>query len=74
MIERASSRLDALMNELALSNADLVAASTQQLSFKAVHKGRKGRSLTPKMQHKILDALRTLKPGRNFALKDVFNY
>ncbi|MBF0593556.1 MAG: hypothetical protein HQL22_01165 [Candidatus Omnitrophica bacterium] len=66
--------LDALMTSLALSNADLVNASTQQLTFKVVHKGRTGRYLTPNAQHKILEALRTLKPERNFALRDLFNY
>ena len=72
--QRGVQPLDALLNELALSNADLVNASTQQLSFKAVHKGRSGRYLTPNMQLKILDALRVLRPERNFAIKDLFNY
>ncbi|MEI6438370.1 MAG: hypothetical protein WCO69_06455 [Candidatus Omnitrophota bacterium] len=73
-IEYGVQPLDALLTELALSNADLVGASTKQLSFKAVQKARKGRSLTPHMQKKVLEALRALKPERNFALKDLFNY
>jgi len=67
-------QIDALMNELKISNAELVAASTEQLTFKAVQKGRKGRALSLKMQRKILNAIRTLKPERNLALKDLFNY
>ncbi len=73
-IEHGVQPIDALMNALALSNADVVAASTRQLSFKAMQKGRKGRILTPNMQIKILEALRTLKPERNLTLKDLFNY
>ena len=72
--EQGVQPLDALLNELAVSNADLVKASTKQLSFKAVHKARQGRFLTPNMKHKVLDALRALRPERNFALKDLFNY
>src|SRR3990167_4963793 len=55
--------LDALMNKLNISNADLVKASTEQLSFKMVNKGRAGnRRLSPNVQDKILTALLTLKP------------
>ncbi|MBF0388168.1 MAG: hypothetical protein HQL20_10015 [Candidatus Omnitrophica bacterium] len=73
-IEQGVQPLDALLAELSLTNADLVAVSTRQLSFKAVQKGRKGRFLTPNMKNKILTALRDLRPGRNFSLKDLFNY
>lgn len=66
--------LDALMIKLKLSNHDLVAASTEQLSHKMVQKGRKGRRLTPKIKNKILAALQTLCRDRNFAHRDLFNY
>ena len=66
--------LDGIMARLGFSNADLVKISTEQLSHKMVQKGRKGRWLNPKIQHKILNALRALKPEDNFALKDIFNY
>ena len=66
--------LDGIMARLGFSNADLVKISTEQLSHKKVQKGRKGRWLNPKIQHKILNALRALKPEDNFALKDIFNY
>ncbi len=64
--------LDALMARLELSNADLVRASTEQLTFKMVQKGRKGRKLTLNVQHKILSALRTLRPDEKLGLKDIF--
>jgi hypothetical protein len=73
-IDRGVQPLDALMNECSLSNADLVHASTRQLSFKALQKAREGRSLTPNMKHKILDAARAARPGRNLSLKELFNY
>ena len=66
--------IDALLTELGLSNADLVGASTAQLSFKAMQKARKGRRLTRHMQHKVLSALHALRPGRGFKLNDIFNY
>ncbi len=66
--------LDAIMVRLEISNADLVAASTTQLTFKMLQKGRKGRHLTPNAQNKILEALHHLRPDERFALKDLFNY
>lgn len=66
--------LDGIMTRLGFSNSDLVKISTEQLSHKMVQKGRKGRRLTPNIQHKILNALRVLKPEDNFAIKDIFNY
>lgn len=66
--------IDSLLTELGLTNADLVRASTDQLSFKAVQKARKGRRLTPNMQRKVLSALHALKPESNLMLKDLFNY
>jgi hypothetical protein len=66
--------LDALMTKLKLSNHDLVAASTEQLSHKMVQKGRKGRRLTAKAKNKILAALHAACPDRQFAHRDLFNY
>jgi hypothetical protein len=64
---------EVLMLRLNLSNADLVKASTkQQLTFKMVQKALKGRELSSNAQHKILEALRMLKPEENLMLKDVF--
>jgi hypothetical protein len=66
--------LDALMKKLGLSNHDLVAASTEQLSHKVVQKGRSGRRLTPKARTKILNALHSALPEQKFAHRDLFNY
>ena len=66
--------LDGIMARLGFSNADLVKISTEQLSHKMVQKGRKGRRLTPNIQHKILNALRALEPEEKFVIKDIFNY
>jgi hypothetical protein len=49
--------LDALLTGLGLDNHDLVAASPQPLTHKAVQRGRKGRRLTPHMQRRIAEAL-----------------
>ena len=73
-IERGVQPLDALMGRLGLSNTDLVASSTEQLSFKMVQKGRKGRRLTPNIRSKILAALQNARPGEELAMKDLFNY
>lgn len=66
--------LDALMNRLGLTNADLVKASTEQLTFKMVHKGRTGRRLTPNVQAKIHNALLAAKPGLQVRRRDLFHY
>ena len=66
--------LDEWMTRFALSNHDLVGASTEQLTHKMVSKGRKGRRLTLNARHKILAALKVLKPDQPVTLKELFNY
>jgi hypothetical protein len=66
--------LDEVMTRLGVCNADLVRASTEQLSHKMVQKGRQGRRLTLNVQNKILNALGKLQPEEKFTLKDLFNY
>ena len=66
--------IDELMTKLGLSNADLVKASTEMLTFKMVQKARKGRRLTLNVQQKILNAVRAARPENNIALQDLFNY
>ena len=66
--------LDTLMVQLGLSNADLVKASTEQLSFKMVQKGRKGRRLTINVQEKILKALLAAKPDLKVRRRELFHY
>lgn len=66
--------LDGIMIRLGIQNADLVQASADQLSFKAVQKARKGRRLTLHLQKKILNALCAAKPGTAWTLRDLFSY
>jgi uncharacterized protein YbcV (DUF1398 family) len=68
--------LDALMIRLGISNADLVHASTEQLSFKMVQKGRSGeREISPNIQEKVLRALQKLKPElAQLKSRELFHY
>ncbi len=66
--------LDSQITRLNLSETEIIKASTRQLTFKMLQKGRKGRRLTPNAQHKILEALHALKPDEHLTLKDLFNY
>ena len=72
--------LDEIMKSGNVSNHDLVAASTEQLTHKMVARGRKGRRLKRKVQLKILDALnaysKSLSPEthRVYSLPDLFSY
>lgn len=72
--------LDAILNELAMGNHDIVSASEEPLTHKAVQRARKGRRLTPHMKRRIVAAL-----NKTFALQgktregewqvsDLFNY
>ena len=73
-IELGIQPLEALMVRLKITNHDLVKASTEQLTYKMVAKGCRGRKLTPNVQHKILAALKVLRPEQSFTLKELFNY
>lgn len=70
--------LESVMQRFELTSVMLVESSTQQLSFKMVQKGRKGRRLTPNVRKKILAAVRACIPdaevGSKITLKDLFNY
>ena len=57
----------------ALKPADLVAASSEQITFKMVTRACKGRRLTPRVQAKILRALNRAA-GQDYALADLFTY
>ena len=72
--ENSPQPLDTLMTQLGVTNADLVNASTEQLSFKMVQKGRKGRRLSPNIQDKILTALLKVKPDLKTRRRDLFRY
>ncbi|HTL69980.1 MAG TPA: hypothetical protein VL404_01695 [Candidatus Eisenbacteria bacterium] len=66
--------LDAIMSLYGLSNADLVTKSTEQLTFKMVAKGRRGRRVSPNVQEKILNALLAAKPDLRLRRRDLFRY
>lgn len=71
--------LAGLLERLALSPHDLVAASGEQLTHKMVARGVKGRRLTRNTMEKLLRALnkaaaRGDQPTTNYALADLFNY
>lgn len=57
----------------ALKPADLVAASTEHITFKMVARACKGRRLTPRIQAKILRALNQAA-GKAYGLPDLFTY
>lgn len=56
-----------------LKSHDLVACSTEQISFKMVAKAIKGRRLTRHVQFKIVGALNKATE-KNYSLRDLFNY
>ena len=66
--------LSQVMTRLAITPAALVAGSADQLTFKMIAKGCKGRKLTLKAQYKILAAVHALRPQEMLTLKDLFNY
>jgi hypothetical protein len=72
--------LDGIMAEHALGNHDLVAASQEPMTHKAVQRARKGRRLTKHMQQRMVTALtqavtlqgKTLE--QPWAVSDLFTY
>ena len=56
-LEMGTQPLDGVMERLGFKNSDLVNGSKEQLTFKMVAKGRKGRRLSLNVQMKILKAL-----------------
>ena len=61
------------MRELELTPAMLVKASTEQLNHKMVSRATKGRRLTGNVMKKVRQAINAAS-GKNFAIKDLFNY
>ena len=74
-LEQGTQPLDAVMEEMKLSNHDLVTANKDQLTHKMVNKARKGRQLTKRSQRKVIDAINALKGEREaYQLEDLFTY
>lgn len=72
--------MDTLLTEAGLDNHDIVQASTEPMTHKAVQRARKGRRLTTHMQLRMAAALNkalTAKgtpPERELTRKDLFTY
>jgi hypothetical protein len=74
LLEQGTQPLDAVLNRLGLTNADLVAASTEFLTYKQVNKARKGRRVTINVQMKILGALNKRSGEKTYRREDLFTY
>lgn len=70
--------LDDWMEQLDLTNRDLVFASVEQLTHKQVQKARKGRRISANLKNKIKNALERRLQGsqeeRTFRMDELFNY
>ncbi len=73
VLELGVQPLNKIMEELALKNHDLVAASTEGLTHKQVQKGRKGRRLTRNIQDKIVSAL-SIASSESYTHTQLFTY
>lgn len=62
-----------IMAKYKLYPHDIVAASTKQITHKMISRAVKGRRLTLPVQFKILNALNKAT-GKDYSLKDLFNY
>lgn len=62
-----------IMTDAGLKARDLVASSTEQLTFKMVSRACKGRRLTPNVQSKIRKALNQ-SAGKTYSLDQLFTY
>lgn len=69
---QAESSFDGILKARGLGNADLVKASTEQLTFKQVQKARTGRRVTAHIQDKIVRALNACGSDR-YQAGEVFN-
>ena len=62
-----------IMREHNFKPHDLVAISSVEMTHKMVSRACKGRRLTLNTQSKVLTALNRVT-GKNYALRDLFNY
>ena len=72
-MDAGSQPLDSLMNELGLTNHNLVAASAENLTHKQVSKARQGRKVTSGMQKKVLAAWNAVQE-ETYILEQLFTY
>ena len=69
--------IDALMTELGLDNHDIVAASPEPLTHKAIQRARKGRWLTKNTQTRVVTAFNRILEQRGEAprpINELFTY
>jgi hypothetical protein len=70
--------LDALMVQFGLTNHDIVAATNEPLTHKAIQRARKGRVLTQRTQRRVVEAMRKALAEKDsetsYSLADFFNY
>lgn len=72
--------LDGIMVEHSLGNHDLVTASQEPMTHKAVQRARKGRRLTKHMKQRMADALNQAvrlqgkEIERDWVVSDLFTY
>jgi hypothetical protein len=66
--------LHEIMNQLEISNSDIVNASTEQLTHKMVQKGRKGIPINPHIKQKIANALNNAQKEQVFTIRELFKY
>ena len=62
-----------IMADHGIQPRDLVAASSEQLTFKMVSRACKGRRLTTNVQNKVRNAL-IKAAGKNYAMSQLFTY
>lgn len=62
-----------IMVDHGLKAGDLVAVSTEQLTYKMVTRACKGRRLTPNVKSKIRDALNG-STGKKYSMEELFTY
>ena len=62
-----------ILAEHHLKSVDLVAASTENITYKMISRACIGRRLTPHVQTKICNALNKAT-GKTFMLSELFNY
>jgi hypothetical protein len=62
-----------IMAECGLTARDLVAVSTEQITFKMVSRACKGRRLTPVVQAKVRNALNEAA-SKKYSLEELFTY
>ena len=56
-----------------LKAGDLVAISTEQITYKMVSRACKGRRLTPNVQSKMRNAVNK-STGKTYSMRELFNY